>query len=646
VIANDSRLREGKVLIQGAYYFDDVPIGTKDLSSAERVEGNSAANARTIVASAAGIIYRSRDHTAVSGSSGNGDGSVVSHSGNILIWDGRLDNRTALELSLGREHLKSNGDFSLLLAAYERWGSDFLFHVVGDFALALWDHRLKTVLLARDPFGTHPLFYHTNQNRVVWSSEISVLLSLTDINLLVCDEYVAGHLASVPEPELTPYEGVYAVPPGSFVAITNRRFRKERFWRLNPNNKIRHSTDSDYEEHFRHLFREAVRCRMQVGGPVFSELSGGIDSTSIVSMADQILLDNTSPASKLETVLFVYDVSQPSDETEFIRSVEEKRGRPGHHILESEFPLLVSLSPESILIPTPSVCFAQGNMQQEKILKDNGSRVLLSGYGGDDVLWSQAAALPDLGDLFRQLSFLELHRRIKAWAKASRSSYFELLWSGALWPLLPRSFQSRCWPTPRLGDWFDSDFARRMNLHDRILGPPDVFGFSLSSSRKHSSRILYATAAVSCDPKLGKSSIEVSYPFLHRPLVEFCVAIPIEQMLRPGETRSLLRRAMRNLLPHKVLYRTDKRGPTSALHHALAREWTRLKELFVDARVCARGYLAPRALIDGLTRAKHGFNPAPLLTRVISLEIWLRSLELRCQYREPSQLSVNFWARA
>jgi asparagine synthase (glutamine-hydrolysing) len=129
--------------------------------------------------------------------------------------------------------------------------------------------------------------------------------------------------------------------------------------------------------------------------------------------------------------------------------------------------------------------------------------------------------------------------------------------------------------------------------------------------------------------------VEPSYPFLHRPLVEFCLALPIRQLLRPGQTRSLLRRALRGLLPDEIAVRKSKRGPDEAILRAVAREWPRLRTLFTDARVYARGYIDRAAFEKTLTEARGGVNPNMQgLLRTIALELWLRSLEeQRLSYR-------------
>jgi hypothetical protein len=117
---------------------------------------------------------------------------------------------------------------------------------------------------------------------------------------------------------------------------------------------------------------------------------------------------------------------------------------------------------------------------------------------------------------------------------------------------------------------------------------------------------------------------------MHRPLIEFLQGIPFEQLLRPGENRSVMRRALRDVLPEKIARRKTKGQPREGLCRAVAREWKTLRALFADSRVCAHGYMDQAPLLDAIDRSRHGmetFTGALLTT--ISMEIWLRALEKR-----------------
>ena len=134
------------------------------------------------------------------------------------------------------------------------------------------------------------------------------------------DDYIAGYFAHDPDAHLTPYREIREVPPGQFVRVRNGSVSVERFWRFSPKSRIRYKTDAEYEEHFRHLFRQSVRRRLRSDSPILAELSGGLDSSSIVCMADDIIANERKQIPRLDTISYYDD----TDRTEMIRFTFQK----------------------------------------------------------------------------------------------------------------------------------------------------------------------------------------------------------------------------------------------------------------------------------------------------------------------------------
>lgn len=615
----------------GIYYFDDAPVdGDTLINLGQRLGSHGPDGGREVVSGSIGIAYRAFHTTRESRLEKQ---PLVSAKGHIIAWDGRLDNRDELIALLRNELDADQTDVAIVMAAYLKLGIDFLPRLIGDFALSLWDPNTRTLLLARDPVGPRPLYYHANTDRVIWSSELMPLLDFAGITLEVNDEYVAGYITRGAEPSLTPYKNIYSVLPGHVVIVLEGQLSVQRYWGLDPSREIRYNTDKEYEEHFYHLFKEAVRCQLRAQGPVWATLSGGLDSSAIVCMADEILESGECEASKLETVSFVYDEATSSDERKFISCVEEKRKQIGHHLLDADYPPLASFPDEAQLdFPDFLDCFADRQFGMREAMRAAGARVLLTGHGGDEMLCSNPSSSPELGDLLVQHQLLQLHQALQTWSAALKRPYLELLWREGIMPLLPRNIQLACGVKPhaKLPPWFDADFVKRMKLRERHLGAMDVFDFKLPSGRDQAVGFLSVIRMISKAAYRVRNHIEVSHPYLHRPLVEFMQAIPHEQRVRPGETRSLMRRALRDLLPEKILKRNGKKGPEEALFRAIARQWPRLQPIMENARVCAYGYMKSQALLKALERARHGCELYSFaLIQTISLEFWLRALERR-----------------
>src|SRR6185369_6416038 len=195
---------------------------------------------------------------------------------------------------------------AIVMAAYEKWGTAFPQRIIGDFAFSLWDPASRTLLLARDPVGARLLFYYVDTNRCICASRLEPLLEFPGVQLEINDEYVAGYLSLHPGEGLTPYKNIHAVPPAHLTIVRDGKAVCRRFWGLDPDKEIRYRTDREYEEHFLALLSEAVRTRLRADGPVWADLSGGLDSSSIVCVANEVMKRGAAQASSLETVSAVF----------------------------------------------------------------------------------------------------------------------------------------------------------------------------------------------------------------------------------------------------------------------------------------------------------------------------------------------------
>ena len=250
--------------IAGIYNFNGAPLDQELLIALGNQLGQRRSDGgREVMFTCVGMSYQAF-HT--NSESRRETQPLVSSRSQILAWDGRLDNRKDM-ISQLREDLRSDDtDVAIVMAAYLKWGIEFLPRIIGDFALSLWDPHTRSLLLARDPIGPRTLYYHQNNERIIWSTELRPLLYLIDIDLDINEEYIADYLTRLPDPSQTPYKRIHAVPPASVVLMQHGRLIVQQFWRLKSEPRIRYRTDNEYEEHFRYLFDEAVRCRLRLEG--------------------------------------------------------------------------------------------------------------------------------------------------------------------------------------------------------------------------------------------------------------------------------------------------------------------------------------------------------------------------------------------
>ena len=314
--------------------------------------------------------------------------------GFVLCLDGRIDNWTDL-----KEQNYGHDVESVVLNVYRSKGTAGLSLLVGDFALAIWDPTQQVLLVACDPLGRRPLYTLQRGEYFSWASQARPLLDAWGMMREVDSEYIADYLINNPSSH-SPYLAVEQVHGGDAVVVTPGRIAREKYWSLQPNQTIEYPDDAQYEEHFREIFVEAVRCRLPENTPVFCELSGGVDSSSIVCAADDVCQQREGSRARIRTVSFVFNRSRSADEREYIALVEEQRRLRGLHVSEDDCPLLGVL-PSSVQPdwPTNTLIFFQRYHRTAAEMKASGARVLLNGIGGDQLFWSEPPVVLCLADL-------------------------------------------------------------------------------------------------------------------------------------------------------------------------------------------------------------------------------------------------------
>src|SRR6266702_4151976 len=228
-------------------------------------------------------------------------------SGAVITWDGRLDNRVELIGELRDPLTVSSTDVAIVAAAYEKWGTDCFAKLIGDWALSLSNPINRSLVLAKDPIGTRHLYYSIDKNHVTWSTILEPLVLFGGRTFEICEEYIAGWFSYFPAAHVTPYVGVHAVPPSSSVLIRSGKHSVSKYWDFDSAKKIRYRTNSEYEEHFRIVFAKAVQRRLRSDRAVLAELSGGLDSSSIVCMADTVIARGDAETPRLDTISWYDD---------------------------------------------------------------------------------------------------------------------------------------------------------------------------------------------------------------------------------------------------------------------------------------------------------------------------------------------------
>jgi asparagine synthase (glutamine-hydrolysing) len=560
----------------------------------------------------------------------------TSRAGTCITWDGRLDNRSDLIGNKKARFAPVPTDFDIVSSLYEAKGTEALHQLVGDWSLSALHRRENTLVMAVDFLGARPLYYFCDERYAAWSSLLEPLAVLAGCKFTLSEEYVAGCLYGFPAASLTPFGEVHAVPPGSFVEITPRATKITKYWDFNPRERLHRSSDAYYEEGFRHFFTQAVRRRLRSIGPVVSELSGGMDSSSIVCMADRILERTPALASRLDTLSYLDDTEPDWNERPFVGAVETARKKVGFHVDVSAHVAFIPDRDVAQFPCTPSTGIGPSVPQQivSAYFRREGTRVVLSGLGGDECTGGVPSGSPELADLLVQIKIAKLCRQAVAWSLAERRPLVHVIVS------LIREFL----PLSALGGgalrakvpWLSRAFERRIRSTHSTSKRLTFFG-PLPSFQENLYALEGLQRQIASAPPQRCPVLERRYPFLDRDLLEFLYSTPREQIVRPGRRRSLLRRALRGTVPAVVLERRRKayvvRGPMKSLQAECSdlKKWT--KKMLCSS-IGAINLDVFQASLDDACRGNETYLWR--ISRTLELESWLRDQRVQSLLRLPA----------
>jgi asparagine synthase (glutamine-hydrolysing) len=480
-------------------------------------------------------------------------------SGSVLTWDGRLDNREELLTRLGRSPVDLPTDAEIVGAALDAWGDQALAMFIGDWALVYWKPRQRRLLLARDYLGIHTLYYLPAEGSFFWSTDLAALVLHSGERFTLSDEYFAGFLTSNPEPHLTPYGEIKAVPPGGFLDVTPNRVRVRRYWSFNSLPAIHYRSDADYEEHFRHAFRRSVRRRMRTVYPILADLSGGLDSSSIVCMAHDII--KNGEASATLNTYSLYSLEEPGgDERPYFEAVERHIGKQGTHVeVHSDGSTVLTPLRDPYFSPFPE--YSDGVLEAERDFLSQtghqGNRVHWKGLGGDELLGGVQNPAPQLAALLWKFQLPAFQRQLIAWALQRKTTVWSLI-GEAIAYLCPISMKERLQSRKDMPAWFRPEFARRQHLVRRSISSVTDWRAHLPGPPSPDSQYLSLAATLVGYLPPFTFAEQWALPYYDRDLVSFLFAIPDEQVLRPRQRRSLMRRALQGIVPEEVLFRKTK----------------------------------------------------------------------------------------
>ena len=564
---------------------------------------------------------------------------VVEASGVSIAADATLYYRADLEAALAAAGIRPAGASSahLILAAYQAWGERCVERLEGDFAFVVWDAGTRTLFCARDFAGSRPLYYADLGHTVVVASSIPAVLDHPacpdDLNLALIAEMAIGQFGVGDE---SAYAAVSQLPAAH--AITFRQHGRagaapRRFWtppELKPYGKV---SPGDAARELRELLARAVRERMDDTGPTAIWLSGGRDSTAIFGAGNHAVGDGGG--DRLAPVSLSFPLGDTARENEHIQPVLDYWNARGHWIDAGNLPLFGDWARSRDADPyvhpyeTANVALVAG-------ARSAGARVALNGMGAD-ILFSLSPSY--LADLLWQGRLASFHRewRSKPWRSLRNFNRWVLRPGMPAWlagaidrargRLAIDGFVRP--PVP----WMSRDAVQRYELDSRQRR------WRLGRGRRGAMRRIferYFTYPFTSRNILELESlgvtrgVEIRRPFLDSRIIEFAARLPWWEKQRGNESKIVLRRAMRGLLPDAALSPKPRRMGSCNAYFA-----GRLR-LVLPEMICRAldgsllvdlGVVDPAALLRTAEEfaAGRGLGWAGDLQWTLSAEMWLRN---------------------
>ncbi|MEX0978903.1 MAG: asparagine synthase (glutamine-hydrolyzing), partial [Pirellulales bacterium] len=560
----------------------------------------------------------------------NEDGTVW------IVFNGEIYNHRQLRNRLegAGHHFRTRSDTEAIVHLYEDEGLDFVKHLNGMFALAIWDANKRRLVLARDRLGKKPLYYRREERRLLFASELKSLLQVPlierEIDPQALDDYLT--LQYVPHPR-TIFRGFSKLPPAHLGVWCDGRLSIERYWNPDFDREVDRPV-ADYVEELRELLTSAVLMRLESDVPLGAFLSGGVDSSLIVGLMQRLVDEPVKT--------FTIGFSIPEfDESSYARQVARRLGTD-HHEFRVEprgIEVLEKLAwhydepfADSSAIPTYYVA---------KLSRQHVT-VALTGDGGDELFAGYLR--------YRAVRLASWFDRLPRWLLATLDNpLIHRLSSGrpqgSLLRRLGRFSEALAYgPQRRYLEWVSMfNEARRASLYsdDFLAQLPDADPYEFLADAfarvPHRDPVTAASLVdlvtyLPCDlmTKVDiasmANSLECRAPFLDYRVVELAAQMPLACKLHRGRGKRILREAFGELLPPEVTER-PKMGfgvPLAQWFRGEMKDYAR--EVLLDSRALARDYFRPGAVEQMLDEHQQGtFDHAYRLWGLVVFEVWHRT---------------------
>jgi asparagine synthase (glutamine-hydrolysing) len=519
----------------------------------------------------------------------------------VIVYNGEIYNYIELRKELERKgYVFSSGtDTEVILFAFKEWGKDCLSKFNGMWAFAIWDKEKKELFCSRDRYGIKPFYYYFNGSVFAFSSELRpLLLFRKEPNEKAIFEYLTAELADYSSQ--TFFEGIKQLEPASYLFLKDNAIKKGKYYEIRPNFSLGVFSEKkakEYAEEFLELLEDSVRLRLRSDVETGSCLSGGLDSSTIVSLINKLKKETGQ-----KTFSF-YSNDPAIDERKYIKEILKDKNIDSYYVYCSGkdfWPEIQKVVQDQEEPFKSTSVYAQWKVME--LANKNNVKVLLDGQGADELF-----GYPEQAASFFNQSFL----KARALPRINGSWLRFFLPSSFIYYLRKKRIEELNFLKPALEKKYK--YSERMSRSSRVNFQQALLEGMTDCGLK---RLLRYE-----DKDSMAFSIESRIPFLDFRVVDFIFSLPAVYKFHNGFTKYLLRRACKGIIPEDVRLRKNKLGFAVPEEKWLSENRANILDIFKGRDFCSSVYVDKSKIIRKLEDKNSAISG---LWRFINLELWLR----------------------
>lgn len=543
----------------------------------------------------------------------------------VVVYNGEIYNYRELreELETAGHTFKTHSDTEIIVHGYEEWGEDSFDRYNGMFGIALYDIKKDKLLLVRDHFGIKPLYYafpSGSTESLLFGSEIKPIINTGLLEKKPNDAVIYRYLSYRihDEGEDTFFEGVKRLLPGEMLIMEKGKVVIRSFTTLQQQlakTKAKDTFTKEDIEAFNEHLTKAIQLRLIAEVPVGTCLSGGLDSSTVVAVANRLLHEKAQDTESLGNTQKAYSAVFPgssNDEEHYIddlisrlKDVESIKIFPKPEEFFQDIEDFIKYQEEPTISTGPYAQYCVMRRAHQDVT------VLLDGQGADEMM---AGYLPYYFVYLKQLRKQQKYGELLSTIWSSRDILFKLFMQKGFHAL---GLYKTVSTTDLLKDSFTEQHSKQKfkttgdNLKKRLI--EDIFSNSLQSLLRYE------------DKNAMRFSIEGRVPFLDFNLVRFLFTLPDTAIITNGWNKFILREAFAPLLPDSISKRRNKIGFTTPEHEWFMRMKNRIYSYFLSESFANRTYFNQAEVLkafEGFIQGKN--NDTMVFWRILNIEIWLR----------------------